>query len=219
LRTPEESEFALQFERLIHESEARREGKKSETLIVVAAYDDKYADNLETLHGGDVLVYNTSEGGYTTGAYINAFRKHYYHSYLFLQDSLRGNVDDVVAPFKANGRNVVGWGSFPLFFDDQHQEVWVRNQYPGERLPPRGIFGPIFYATRKALKHLEDRDMFPKTPPNKLMEQGNERGWAMAFYRAGIPVGYLGGTDMYVDGNPWLTPTDTTFKKTFGGRT
>lgn len=190
---------------------------KPDTLIVVAAYDNTFADNLQTLKGGDVVVMDTSQGGHPSKAFIDAFRKHYYRSYLFLQDSLKGEVDDVVRPFREEGNPVVGWGSFPMFFDDQQQADWVLRQYPGERHPRRGIFGPIFYATRKALKHLEDRGLFPDTPPNRLMAQGTERAWAFAFHRAGIPVGFL--SECITDGSsPRLFPADGTFTKTFAAR-
>lgn len=189
----------------------------SDTLIVVAAYDDRFKDNIETFTGGDVVVWDTSGGGRETGAYINAFRKHYYRSYLFVQDSIRGQVDDVVAPFRDHGGDAVAWGRFRFFFDDQQQADWVCRQYPGPRLPTWGIFGPIFYATRKALKKLEDRDLFPELPPNKLMAQGTERAWACAFQAAGIPVETL--SDCITDGeSPRLFPADGTFAKTFAGR-
>lgn len=190
---------------------------KSETLIVVAAYDDSFKNNLPTFKGGDVVVWDTSSGGRETGAYINAFRKHYYSSYLFLQDSLRGLVEDVTEPFRASGEDVVAWGRFPLFFDSPEQEKWVWDQYPGRTRPRQGIFGPIFYATRKAMKRLEDKNLFPKLPPNKMMAQGTERAWAFAFDRAGVTVGELGGVT--TDGiRPNLFPADQTFQKTFAGR-
>ena len=189
----------------------------SKTLIVVAAYDDTFVDNLPTIKGGHVVRWSTAGGGHPSKAFIDAYRKHYYHSYLFLQDSLRGNVDDVVAPFRDVGAEAVAWGSFPMFFDDDYQRKWVLEQYPGRTVPRRGIFGPIFYATRKAMRKLEDRRLFPQTPPNKLMAQGTERAWAIAFDRAGISVGSL--SECITDGtSPRLFPADTTFTKTFAGR-
>lgn len=188
---------------------------KSETLIVVAAYDDSFAGNLETFEGGDVVVMDTSGGGHPSAAYIAAYRKHYYSSYLFIQDSLRGN-GDVVAPFRAKGATVVGWASFPLFFDNPEQHNWVAAQYP-HPWPPLGIFGPIFFATRKAMKRLEDRNLFPQTPPNRLMAQGTERAWAIAFYKAGYGVSFLG--PCITDGeSPRLFPEHPVFTKTFAGR-
>lgn len=190
---------------------------KSPTLIVVAAYDDTFKDNLATFKGGDVVVWDTSSGGRETGAYINAYRKHYYHSYLFLQDSLIGNVDDCVAPFRENGKEVVAWGTFPMFFDDQHQAVWVANQYPGTTFPRKGIFGPVFYATRKALQRIERKGWLPKPPPNKLMAQGTERAWAFACDWSGIELGSLGGCTSLPDDSR-LRPEDQTFTKIFAGR-
>lgn len=189
----------------------------SETLIVVASYDDRFVENLPTFKGGHVVRWDTSGGGYTTKAYIDAYRKHYYRSYLFLQDSLRGNVADVVAPFKDNGAEAVAWGTFPMFFDEPLQAKWVLDQYPGRTMPRRGVFGPIFYATRKAMRRLEDKRLLPHPPPNKLMEQGVERAWAFAFDWAGIKLGSL--SECITDGeSPRLFPADQTFTKTFAGR-
>lgn len=189
---------------------------KSETLIVVAAFDDTFKDNLETLHGGDIVVMDTSKGGHPSKAFIDAYRQNYYRSYLFLQDSLRGNVEDVVEPFRGK-EEVVAWGTFPMFFDDEQQGNWVLKQYPGHTMPRRGIFGPIFYATRRAMQRMESKGLFPKTPPNRLMAQGTERAWAFACDWAGIKLGTLG--DCITDGNsPRLFPSDQTFIKTFAGR-
>lgn len=191
---------------------------KPDTLIVVAAYDGTFSDNFETLGGGDVVVMDTSQGGHPSKAFIDAYRRYYYRSYLFLQDSLRSNVEDCVKPFRENGSDVVAWGTFPMFFDDKHQEAWVRNQYVGERLPRRGIFGPIFYATRKALGKIERKGFLPKTPPNKLMAQGTERAWAFACQWSGVGLGSL--SECITDGqSPRLFPADETFTKVFAGRT
>ena len=190
---------------------------KTDTLIVVAAYDDSFKENLETLKGGDVVVMDTSGGGHPSKAFIDAYRRHYYRSYLFLQDSLRANVEDCTAPFKENGCDVVAWGTFPMFFDDQHQGAWVMNQYPGPTMPRRGIFGPIFYATRQALQKIERKKLLPLPPPNRLMAQGTERAWSFACDRARITLGTLG--DCITDGeSPRLFPSDQTFTKTFAGR-
>jgi hypothetical protein len=190
---------------------------RSETLIVVAAYDHSFDENLKTFHGGDLIRADTSEGGHPSAAYVRAFRSDpWYRSYLFLQDSLVGRVPDVVEPFRSRGSDVVAWGLFPLFFDNDLQARWVVSQYPPPH-PPFGIFGPIFFATRKAMQRLEDKRLFPETPPNRLMAQGTERAWALAFHAAGIPVDALGGCT--TDGvRPNLFPEDKTFTKIFAGR-
>lgn len=189
----------------------------AETLIVVAAYDDTFRHNLETFRGGDVEVVDTSGGGHPSAAFINTYRKRFYKSYLFIQDSIRGTVEDVVSPFKAKEAPVVAWGSFPLFFDSEEQERWVARKL-SPPWPDYGIFGPIFYATRKALKKVEDRGLFPDTPPNKIMAQGTERAWAISFYKAGIPVEFLG--PCVNDGvTPRLFPEHPVFEKTFAART
>src|SRR5262245_13394720 len=114
----------------------------SDTLIVVATYGTAHADKLASLRspGYDLMVVDTTRGGHPTGAFKTAFQTiPSYDSYLFLQDSIRGNVEDVVAPFADLEAPVVAWGLFNLFFDSTQQMTWVTNQYPGVR-PSHGIF-------------------------------------------------------------------------------
>lgn len=187
------------------------------TLIVSATYDDAFPEWYERLPEPKVRV-STKDGGHPSQAFIRAYRfdKQRHHSYLFLQDSLEPLVDDVVAPFRAPGEPVVAWGFFPLFFDNPEQQEKVLRQYPGP-LPPYGIFGPIFYAERKALQRLDKLGMFPRTPENKMDAQGTERAWACAFYQAGVAMTALG--PCVNDGeSPILFPEDKTFCKFFAGR-
>lgn len=192
---------------------------RADTLIVIAAFDDKYAANIPTLcHGGRCIVMDTSGGGHPSYAFIRAYRENpYYADYLFLQDSLEGQVPDVVAPFREVGAPVVAWGVFNLFFDSERQAKWVMDQYGYDIHPSHGIFGPIFYARREAMKELADLSLFPKQPQDKHEAQGTERAWAYAFMHAEVPVTALSG--MTTDGvRPNLFPSDQTFIKTFGNR-
>lgn len=160
------------------------------TLIVVAAYDQTHTANLETLHGGTVIVKDTSGGGHPTKAFIDAYREHPDHAgYLFVQDSMRGTEPDVVEMFRERERSVVAWVTFPLFFDSTEQAEWVRAQYPGHAEPMRGIFGPTFYATRAAMQAAEP--FFPLAPDTKMMAQGTERAWAYCFNAAQVDVAGL----------------------------
>lgn len=156
------------------------------TLIVVAAKDDAFSHHYDSFGGGTIRVVSTYEGGHPSKAFIDAYRAHPdYTSYLFVQDSCAGIVDDVVEPFRGRGE-VVAWASFPFFYDNEEQAVWVNDQYPGQEAPQKGIFGPIFYASREAMETVEP--YFPETPPDKLMAQGTERAWAVAFKKVGIEV-------------------------------
>lgn len=183
-----------------------------ETLIVVAAFDETHKNNWSTFYGGDVAVMDTSGGGHPTGAYIEAYRTYTdYGSYLFVQDSMRARSRDCVQPFRGRG-HVVAWCSFPLFFDNDEQARYVASQYPGQVLPARGIFGPVFYATRRAMRRAEP--FFPAVPGTKLEAQGTERAWAFAFQAAGFPVAWL------YDFNPALMENGSypPFTKKFANR-
>ncbi len=112
------------------------------------------------------------------------------------------------------GRWSPGGVFHPLFFDSVEQQVWVESQFPLGR-PPYGIFGPVFYATRDAMRRAEP--FFPATPADKLEAQGTARASAYTFMHAKVPVGTLGG--MTTDGvRPNLFPENKTFLKTFGNR-
>lgn len=199
---------------------------RDETLIVVAAYDDMYAE-LPQPQGGPVLRVSTADGGYQTQAIKDVFHfgpKH--DSYLFLQDSLVPQVDDVVQPFrdaqvKSKARHgiwpeVVAWGVFPMFFDSDAQMHWVGRQFP--QLPPVGFFGPVFYAERHALDRLDRHHLWPQVPATKEQAQGTERSWAAAFFAAGVPFTALGGIRREEPDSPRVVPEDGTFRKVFGGR-
>lgn len=189
-----------------------------ETLIVVAAVDDRFTDNLQTLNGGPVLRMDTSAGGHPSAAFIRAYRENpQYHSYLFLQDSMMAHVGDCVAPFKKEGHDVVAWGLFGMFFDNEMQREWVESQFSESMREPagkpsNGIFGPTFYATRDAMRKAEP--FFLKTPEDRNQAQGTERGWAYTFKAAGVEVGTLGQWD-----NGRMQKGDyPVFTKTFAAR-
>lgn len=184
------------------------------TLIVVAAVDDRFEDNIEKLRRGPhpVLRSDTSMGGHPSAAFIREYHRNpQFDSYLFLQDSLEPTATDVVAPFKFADAEVVGWARFPMFFDNEYQQRWVLDQ--GFTVQPLwGIFGPIFYATRAAMERAEM--WFPRTPRNRLEAQGTERAWAFTFQQAGDKPVFL-----HEWSNEHLSSGDAyPFKKTFALR-
>jgi hypothetical protein len=189
------------------------------TLIVSATYDDSYPVWYERLPSPKIRV-STAEGGHPSAAFINAYRfdRDRHRSFLFLQDSLEPMVEDVVAPFTEYAERkrvpVVGWAGFPLFFDDAEQQHQVESQYPYVPRPATGIFGPIFYAERKALERLDRLGRFPKRPNDRAEAQGTERAWAYAFACVGIQVGYL-----HPWSNEFVSSGDALpFRKVFMGR-
>ena len=184
------------------------------TLIVVAAVDDRFEDNVAKIASGpyETIREDTSMGGHPSAAFIRAFHKYpTYDSYLFLQDSLEPTVDDVVAPFVEADAEVVAWARFPMFFDNDYQAQWVLSQ--GFTVQPLwGIFGPIFYATRAAMERAEM--WFPRTPRIRLEAQGTERAWAFTFHQAGDKPAHL-----HEWSNQHLSSGDAhPFKKTFALR-
>lgn len=197
---------------------------RDQTLIVSATYDDSYPEWFERLPEPKVRV-STKEGGHPTKAFIDTYRfdqkKH--HSYLFIQDSMEPLVEDVVAPFRSVSEKVisgyrpmvVAWGFFSMKFDTPEQKQRVTKQYTAPVYPPYGIFGPAFFAERKAMEKLDRLNMFPWIPETKMDAMATERAWAVAFYLAGVPMSTLGY--MTHEGDR-LVPEDKTFRKVFGGR-
>ena len=163
---------------------------------------------------------STAGGGHPSQAFINAFRddRRRHRAYLFLQDSLEPTTLDPAFPFEecaAKRRaDAVGWARFPMFFDDPEQEHRVVNQYAWVKQPQYGIFGPIFWCTRKTMERLEKNFRFPLAPENKMDAQGTERAWAFAFAAVAAKVEFLHNWD-----NEFLTSGDALpFRKVFAGR-
>lgn len=169
---------------------------RDDTLIVSASYDGSYPEWFERLPDPKVRM-DTSEGGYQSRAYVNAFHfdRMRHHSYLFVQDSMEPVFPAPVSLFRAEAeiRNtpVVGWARFPLFFDSPEQELRVTQQYPWVKPPEFGIFGPVFYVERKVLETLNRLGRFPKTAENKMDANGTERAWAFAFEAIGVKPAFL----------------------------
>lgn len=192
------------------------------TLIVSATYDDAYPEWYDLLPEPKVRV-STADGGHPSQAFVNTFRFHprKHAAYLFLQDSLEpmlGPDGPVTVPFEVlaakAGADVVGWAGFPLFFDTPEQEHRVAAQYAWVKRPEFGIFGPIFWATRKVLERMEKNHRFPLAPEDKIQAQGTERAWAFAAEAVAAKVSFL-----YPWDNEKLTSGECLpFRKVFAGR-
>jgi hypothetical protein len=191
---------------------------RSGTLIISATYDDSHRDWYDRLPEPKVRV-STAEGGHPSKALIDTFRWGKKHdAYLLLQDTLEPLVEDVVAPFvdaaeKAK-TGAAAWAGFPMFFDTPDQKHWVVEQYQQVEEPKLGVFGPIFWVTRKNLERLEKLYRLPKHPADKLQAQGTERAWAYA-------LGMIGQTPAFL--HPWsnehlASGEALPFRKVFAGR-
>lgn len=194
---------------------------RDETLIVSATYDDSYREWYDALPEPKMRI-STAEGGHPSQAFVRAFRGDHkrHRAYLFIQDSLEMTYPAPASLFEMEAHGpgkdfmVVAWARFPMFFDTREQELRVTRQYPYQLPPSHGIFGPIFWAERKAMEKLEKLNLFPLAPETKMDAQGTERAWAWAFARAGIPVGHL-----HEWSNEFLTSGQAApFRKVFAGR-
>ena len=188
------------------------------TLIVSASYGDLFPEWYAALPEPKVRQ-RTEEGGHPSMALIRAFRADRRHdSYLLVHDSMEPLDDDPVAPFREAAEKhrtpVVGWASFPLFYDTPEQQAWVERQYQYVKRPEFGIFGPTFYVERKPLEQLDKIYRLPAAPPDKLMAQGTERAWAYAFALLGVKPAFL-----HEWSNEFLASGDALpFRKEFAGR-
>lgn len=189
-------------------------------LVVIAAHGPDYVDRcVASLGDVEHLVVSTDPDGqapgqYCTGAYLWAYRNTDADEFIFIQDSMTANADPwpwfrqrMPGPIGA-----VAWGLFSLCWADPEQAEWTYSHYPDTRLG-YGIFGPIFYTNRATLDLLHERNVVPPTPTSRWEEQGNERGWALAFAAAGVPLA----------GEVWshaglVAATCGPFHKVWGGR-
>lgn len=124
-----------------------------------------------------------TRGGWSLGAYKHAVENIKADWFFFMHDSMVVKDKSFLDEMKKH--QVCGWLSFPMFFDNTGQEAAIKNVYPGET-PDKGIFGPIFYATKEVL----DKITIHK-PESCDIAHGMERGMAMAFHQAGVPVSFL----------------------------
>jgi hypothetical protein len=167
-----------------------------QNLVVVAAYDKEYIqgclDSLGKKH--KVVVIDTSKGGYPTWGYIRAFRRYKAHNYLFIQDTMLAKDADYLQSFidKRPRNGAVAWCLFHMGFDSGDQTDYAHSLY-AENPPEYGIFGPVFYISRKALLELEYKGLLPPKPTNKMEAQTSERLWAWALQNAGMELTSVGG--------------------------
>jgi hypothetical protein len=162
------------------------------------------------------------KNGYENGAYLFAFRSFPDETYLFLHDGMLAKSPEWFTQFEAKltpGISFVPWISFTPLMMGCHQGHmdFLLKAYGAGDWPLYGIFGSIFFAKRESLLYLERNGLLNSDtlPTSKTGTEAMERGWAIAFHRAGLkgaPVHV--GIDLNRvsdDGYPHL-------RKIFGGR-
>lgn len=169
----------------------------------------------------NAIQLQTPYKGYDTGAYLWAYFNIPAKNYLFLQDSCMPTHDSFVEEFACrmpdDDLGAVAWVAFEGHLWDTAEQRTAMKFIFDAGLPLQGIFGPIFYTSRSSLDLLRSKGLLPPYPTHKMMAQGMERGWAMAFEKAGMPVNclypFLVSLEAYATG--MLPP----LKKEFAGRT
>lgn len=149
----------------------------------------------------NVVFLDTPYKGYDTGAYLWAYWHIPAENYLFLQDSCTPRDPDFVEQFAramSGEMGAVGWSSFDIRVWDSDAQCEATEWMYGARSkwPSKGIFGPIFYTSRKTLAHMFDCGLLPMPPVHKEQQQAMERAWAILFHRAGVRVNFLVDEDM-----------------------
>jgi len=160
--------------------------------------------------------------GYDTGAYLWAYFNVEAEHYMFMQDSClpkERNFADYFHISMPKPLGVCAWNGFSMQIWDTHeQRATVEYMYGEGPVPEQGIFGPIFYTSRKTLDLLAKRQLLPPYPMHKQMAQAMERAWAIAFFRAQVRTVFL--TESYDPDREAMSRGNLPFLiKTFGGRT
>lgn len=136
------------------------------------------------------------DGGYCTRAYLEAYKRYgnEYPNLIFMHDSMKVKnpnwINAFTTPFDVSELFCIPWLTFGMWYDNDEQKAYIQDRY-GTREPAEGIFGPIFATTNEALRTLERKLLLPTPPSNKLEECAWERGWAVAFHQADIPMSAL----------------------------
>lgn len=138
--------------------------------------------------------YDFPKGGFEVGALLTCYRDHPDERYLLIQDSVEINrpdwdqmfwdklVDDnTVVPFATFHPTLLCQGPAHLKILDDHFGGAINN-------PEGGFFGNMFATTHKALEKLETLGYLSYVPDSKLGSEAMERGWAIAFHRAGMKI-------------------------------
>ena len=144
---------------------------------------------------------STPYRGYDTGAYLWAYWNCPASNYLFVQDSCSPREPDYVRQFAERmpgEMGAVGWSSFDIrVWDSDDQAAATAWMYGDQsKWPAKGIFGPIFYTSRKTLDHMAAQGLLPMPPVHKQQQQAMERAWAILLHRAGVRVNFLVDEDM-----------------------
>lgn len=163
-----------------------------EDLVVVAAHGTDHIDKCLKSLGKKypIKVVNSDDAeGYTTGKYLHAYRNFPAKNFFFMQDSMEALQKDFLEPFKREipDRGAVAWALFPMMWDSLSQMESGYKLYSSP-MPSHGIFGPIFYISRKSLEELEKKNLLPPVPKDKTEAQASERYWAWALQEAEMPI-------------------------------
>jgi hypothetical protein len=162
-------------------------------LIVVACHGDDWVGQCKESLQGHVfdadVVYAYAPDRWPTGAFLEtvAMSAAFYDRFLLMQDSMTALMDPL--PWFRDqwpGSGAVGWQLFPMQWDSHEQQQMVEDRYTSR--PSHGICGPVFYTDRESLDRLNELDLTPAVPSNRLESCGSERAWAYAFAQAGMPV-------------------------------
>lgn len=126
-----------------------------------------------------------------SGAYLHAYRNYPSDKYIFLQDSLMIENENLIQQIDSllNNVDVVPIFNFKYFYDNEEERRWVEEGIEVTSLPDEGIFGPIFAVTKVALDRIPNS--WIKEPTSKLEACGMERFWSLVFHLTGATKRYL----------------------------
>lgn len=148
-------------------------------------------NDLETMAATGVTYLSLYSGGCTEAYKLAFLTWPSFDGYFFMHDSMKVKEPRFLESFQHRG-DVVAWIGFQ--FDTgapgTPERAWMDFYYP-ERFPrpQTAIFGPIFYASRRAM--LLALPFWPPPLKNRHDLCAAERGLAVAFKMAGFDVTYL----------------------------
>jgi glycosyltransferase involved in cell wall biosynthesis len=132
--------------------------------------------------------------GFESGAWITAYRTWDAETYLFLQDSVEVLHGAWYNMFVQNAGNLdafcVPWITFEPYMLGVTPDVGQRiiTTFGLYDEPGMGIFGSMFYTSRRAMSLLENTGYFNYIPKDKIDSEAAERWWALFFNRLKIPI-------------------------------
>lgn len=169
-------------------------------VIVIASHKNEAKELVESIEKHTpnekfIVVDSDGFGGYCINSYLRGYLENPDQEYIFLHDSMLVKDKEWLQRFRDKCKGgIVAHSTFPLRYDNPEQQNFAGFVPDGEV----GVFGPIFYATAKAMEKIAPyiRD---HTPVDVMQLRGWERALGNVCKHENIDIQSMYGEFNYED--------------------